>query len=365
MAFIDEVLQEPSYGWKDENGNLVVPTTRQLWSEAFSRINIFKTRKNWMSLISWLMVTLMLPLFYIFLTQYFSWPLAIAIVVYSMVIMGTHGTIWFHRYCTHKAYKFSHPLWRLITQNLVIKTFPEEIYVVSHHVHHVKSDLPGDPYNPQGGFMYCMLSDVNHQSINKNLSEVNYNKACHFMRHSGVKLNTYAQYLNWGSLATPVYTISLWFLNWAFWYGAFYLMGGHALATAMFSAAMIWFVGVRAFNYTGHGKGEVKHKDGIDFDRSNLSLNQSRPGLLAGEWHNNHHLYPGSARAGFLPYQIDLAWIYIYCLHKLGMVRSFKDSKREFLKKYIITGSSSDMIPLAGKAYTKQHMEKIVRESGI
>ncbi len=25
------------------------------------------------------------------------------------------------------------------------KTFPEEIYVVSHHVHHVKSDEPGDP----------------------------------------------------------------------------------------------------------------------------------------------------------------------------------------------------------------------------
>ncbi len=365
MAFIDEVLQEPSYSWKDEKGNLVVPTTKQLWTEAFSNINIFKSRKNWMSLISWLMVTCMLPLFYIFLTQYFSWPLAIAIVVYSMVIMGTHGTIWFHRYCTHKAYKFSHPIWRIITQNLVIKTFPEEIYVVSHHVHHVKSDLPGDPYNPQGGFMYCMLSDVNHQSINKNLCEVNYNKACHFMRHSGVKLNTYAQYQTWGSLATPFYTITLWLLNWGFWYAAFYLMGGHALATAMFSAAMIWFVGVRAFNYTGHGKGEVKHKDGIDFDRSNLSLNQARPGLLAGEWHNNHHLYPGSARAGFLPYQVDLAWIYIYCLHKMGMVRSLKDSKKEFLKKYIITGSSSEMIPLAGKAYTRQHMEKIARESSV
>ena len=28
-------------------------------------------------------------------------------------------------------------------------------------------------------------------------------------------------------------------------------------------------------------------------------------------WQNNHHLYPGSARAGFLPYQIDFAWVYI------------------------------------------------------
>jgi fatty-acid desaturase len=74
--------------------------------------------------------------------------------------------------------------------------------------------------------------------------------------------------------------------------------------------------------------------DGIDFDRSNLSINQTRPGMLSGEWHNNHHLFPGSARAGFLPYQLDLAWIYIYSLFKMGMVSSYKDSKKEFLSKY-------------------------------
>ncbi len=95
---------------------------------------------------------------------------------------------------------------------------------------------------------------------------------------------------------------------------------------------MFWFVLVRAFNYNGHGKGEVKHVDGIDFDRSNLSINQTRPGLFSGEWHNNHHLYPASARAGFLPYQVDLAWMYIKGLHKIGGVTSYRDSKALFLK---------------------------------
>ena len=74
--------------------------------------------------------------------------------------------------------------------------------------------------------------------------------------------------------------------------------------------------------------------DGIDFDRSNLSINQTRPGMLSGEWHNNHHLFPVSARAGFLPYQLDLAWIYIYCMSKIGVVSSYHDSKKEFLRKY-------------------------------
>jgi fatty-acid desaturase len=334
MAFIDTVLETPSYGWKDKNGKLVIPTIKQLYTEAFSRINVFKTKKNWISLISWLMAICLMPFFIVFLVKYFSFKLLGLFILYSMVIMSVHATIWFHRFCTHKSYKFSHPAWRFITQNLVLRTFPEEIYVVSHHVHHVKSDQPGDPYNPQAGIMYCMLSDVNHQSISKQLSEADYDKASHFLSHTGIFINSYRQYQKWGSIVKPYYTIGLWILNWAFWFAVFYFIGGPGLACALFSGAMFWFVLVRAFNYTGHGKGEDKHVDGIDFDRSNLSINQTRPGLFSGEWHNNHHLYPGSARAGFLPYQLDLAWVYIWCLHRLGAVSSYHDSKKDFLKKY-------------------------------
>lgn len=334
MAFIDNILQRPSYGWSNTNGELIVPSKKQLFKEAFSRVNIFKTKKNWIASLSWLMTACLVPFLYFFITKYFSWPSLIIIAVYSIVIMGTHGTIWFHRYCTHKAYRFSHPFWRLITQNLVIKTFPEEIYVVSHHVHHAKSDQPGDPYNPQAGFLYCMLSDVNHQSICKNLGETDYKRASRFLGHTGVHINNFHQYLKWGSITNPFYAIALWFINWAFWFLILYFIGGFGLVCAIFTAAMLWFILVRAFNYTGHGKGKDKHVEGVDFDKSNLSINQMRPGLFTGEWHNNHHLFPGSARAGFLPYQLDLAWIYIYCLFKIGIISSYHDSKNEFLNKY-------------------------------
>jgi stearoyl-CoA desaturase (delta-9 desaturase) len=216
-------------------------------------------------------------------------------------------------------------------------------------VHHSKSDEPGDPYNAQAGFLYCMLAEFNHQRVSPHLNEEGYKRVTHFMKHTGVKLNSFKQYRKWGSIAAPGYTIGLCLLNWGFWYAVFFLVGGHALACAMFTAAMFWFVLIRAFNYTGHGKGEVKHKDGVDFDRSNLSINQTRPGLLAGEWHNNHHLYPGSA-------QLDLAWIYIYVLYRFKMISSYRDSKKEFLKKYIIKGHSRDMVPLAGEAYNRQHL---------
>src|SRR5262245_18430311 len=229
-SFIDNLLYAPPYGWKDDNDALIVPTKKQLWSEAFSRINIFKTRKNWISFVSFLMLAGLVPFFVLFFVKYFSWYLVIAIVVYSMMIMGTHGTIWFNRYCTNKSYDFSHPRWHIITQTLVIKTIPEEIYVISHHVNHCKSAEPGDPINAQAGLWYCMMAEYNHQRVSPDLNEDAYQKAVHFMEHTGVKLNTHQQYQKWGSIACPMYTVGLWLLNWSFWYMVLYLIGGAGLA---------------------------------------------------------------------------------------------------------------------------------------
>lgn len=342
MPFIDRVLHMPSYRWENEAGDLSIPSKTELFKEAFTSINIFKSRKNWLPFLSWSIILIILPAFFFLLANFATWPLLIFGIFYGMMFMSTHGTIWYHRYCTHKSYKFKHPFWRFVTQNLVIKTVPEETYVISHHVHHVKSDLPGDPYNPRGGLLYCMLADVNHQSIAKDLSEADYTKAAQYLKETGVKLNTYEQYQKYGSVSSPFYTLLLYGFNWLFWYTAFYLIGstigdsslGHGLALSAFTAAMFWVVLVRAFNYTGHGGGKVKHLDGIDYDRSNLSINQTRPGYFSGEWHNNHHLYPNSARSGFLKYQLDVPWIYISTLKKIGAVNRVRDDKEKFLSEY-------------------------------
>ena len=136
MPFLDHVLQRPAYGWQDANGNLVKPTKGQIFKEFFSRLNVFKDRKNWLPFFSWFKVICLVPFFLLFLTSYLHWWTLLAAFVYSMVIMGTHGTIWHHRYCTHGAYKFRNPFWRFFTQNLTLNVIPEEIYVISHHVHH-------------------------------------------------------------------------------------------------------------------------------------------------------------------------------------------------------------------------------------
>lgn len=334
MPILDYVLQAPSYGWKDKDGQLIQPTKFQILKEFFSRLNIFQTRKNWLPLLSWVKVALLSVCFIIFLIYFLSWWTITAAFIYGMIIMGTHGTIWHHRYCTHKAYTFRNKFWKFITQNLTISVIPEEIYVISHHVHHSKSDQPGDPYNAKAGFLYCFLADVNHQPIAKNLNEKDYDCVKRMMRHTGVKANTYQQYQKWGSYVNPYRAILSTLLNWSFWYCAFYLIGGHALACTLFGAAGFWAVGVRTFNYEGHAKGKEKQNIHTDFNQKDGSINQLWPGFVAGEWHNNHHLYPRSARSGFQPYQIDFAWYYIWFMKKLGAVRYYKDSKKAFYKQY-------------------------------
>lgn len=334
MPFLDHVLQPPSYGWKNQQGELVKPSLNLLFKEFFSRLNVLRDRKNWLPFFSWFKILCLLPFFVLFLTQYLSIGTFLAFFVYSMIIMGSHGTIWHHRFCTHGAYKFRNGFWRFFTQNLTISVIPEEIYVISHHVHHAKSDQPGDPYNANAGFFYCFLADVNHQPIAKDLSEADYNRVKLLMKHTGISGNTYAQYLRWGSFANPYRSILSTLLNWGFWYGIFFLLGGHALACSLFGAACFWGVGVRTFNYEGHGKGQLKQREGIDFNHDDNSVNQLWPGIVAGEWHNNHHLFPKSARSGFLPHQIDFAWYYIWVMNRLGAVSQYKDFKQQYLTQY-------------------------------
>ncbi|MBN9381163.1 MAG: fatty acid desaturase [Chitinophagaceae bacterium] len=331
---MDHVLRPPSYGWKCPENQLIIPSSRQLLKEFTSRLNVFRTRKNWLAFMGWSKVILLTPCLFIFLFQYFNFYLLGIAFIYSMIVMGTHGTIWYHRYCTHNAYTFRNKFWRFVTRNLTIRIIPEEIYVISHHVHHAKSDEPGDPYNATAGFLYCFLADVNHQPIAHDLTEAEYGRVCKLMDHTGVSSNTYQQYQRWGSIANPVRTIAGSLLNWAFWAVVFYLIGGPGLVFTLFGAAGFWAIGVRTFNYEGHGKGKDKHREGSDFNRKDLSINQIWPGYVAGEWHNNHHLFPSSARSGFLSYQIDLAWCYIRFMNIIGAVSAYQDSKKLFLLKY-------------------------------
>ncbi|MFO0738314.1 MAG: fatty acid desaturase [Labilithrix sp.] len=333
-SFLRRVLEPPAYGWS-RDGQFYAPTVREIMAYWITKVNPFRTRKNWFAFSGWFWTLCLLPFAVVFFTRYFSWPLLLIGFLYAMVGLGTVNIVWLHRYCTHRAFTFSHPIYRFVIRNLTIRIVPEEAYVLSHHVHHAFTEQPGDPYNVHGGRLYCLLAGELHQGIAQNLSREDYGRAVSMLKHTGLICNDYEQYQRWGTVTHPARAYAHYALNWAFWYGAFYLMGGHGLACAIFGLSAIWAVGIRDFNYDAHGCGKDKRRDGVDFNREDLSINQLFAGTVSGEWHNNHHAYPGGARSGFLWWQLDTAWGLICLLRLLGGVSSYRDFKAKFFEKYV------------------------------
>jgi len=138
------------------------------------------------------------------------------------------------------------------------------------------------------------------------------------------------------------------------------------LASAMLGAAGFWAVGVRTFNYEGHGKGKDMRRDGVDYNREDMSINQVWPGIVAGEWHNNHHAYPNSARSGFKPWQVDTAWYYIKFMSMIGAVSSYRDSKAQFYSDHYgihkATKATSKAIVIEGIEAFEMQDEVLIAE---
>lgn len=327
------LLEAPSYGFGSTD-HLHIPAVRTVLAEVSKRID-FKDRTKWLTTLIFISLLFFLSNLVVFLLFFFSWPRLIFLVIYGLVATSCYSNLWTHRYCVHRAYRFKHHLARFIVNNLVVKAVSEEIHVISHHVHHAAPDVPGDPYNPQGGFWYCFFADFNHQNVRRDLTPRQYATVRGMLEHTGVSLNSYQQYLHWGTVSSPLAVVRHYLLNWLFWFMVFTLIGGVGLATAAFGALALWSFSYRTLNYRIHGGGEARHSPGRDFHRDDLSINKMLPGFLAGEWHNNHHLYPSSARSGFLWYQLDLPWFLIRCLHGVGAIDSCQNFYEQFYARFL------------------------------
>jgi fatty-acid desaturase len=115
-----------------------------------------------------------------------------------------------------------------------------------------------------------------------------------------------------------------WMLQQLPWAILFFALGGWSW--------VVWGIAVRvAVSLTGHWLvGHFSHRQGqqgwtVDnvavqgFNIPYVSL------LTFGEnWHGNHHAYPGSARLGIEPGQLDLGWWFILALNACGLASDLR-----------------------------------------
>lgn len=305
------LLLEPSYGYGESLTRR--PSLREILIEWIDAVSFWKHSSRRLPAFYAAYHLATLAVFVWFLIRVVSLNSVVMVLGVTTLIAMVYNTVWYHRYCTHRAFKFR-SLWiaRLFLW-LNPVCFREESYVIPHRVHHAKSDGIGDPYGPHLGWLGSYLATESQQKVNREISQQDYDRLCKSLEHIGFVKSSYVNYQRHGSVENPWHYLARVLIANLFWTGLAYGSAGATGVLAWLSGVFFYSFLVRDFNYRGHGGFLGQHVPGIP-------LNHVFYGLIAGEWHENHHAHPRSAKSGLAWWQIDVPYWIIKSLALCGLV---------------------------------------------
>ncbi len=219
-------------------------------------------------------------------------------------IAGSWGIgLGYHRLLTHRGFKA--PKWLeyfLSTCGTLALQSGPLAWVTTHRVHHAFTETEKDPHSPRNGTYWAHMGWI-FRGTAQNQSEATMQRYSPDLTRDNVHrvLNKY-YYVTSIVAGIAMFAIGGWTM--VLW-GIFLrtVVGWHA-TWLVNSATHMW--GTRRF--------ETR-----DDSRNNSLI----AAITFGEgWHNNHHAYPRSARHGLTWKELDLNWIQIRLLEKLGLARS-------------------------------------------
>jgi len=89
----------------------------------------------------------------------------------SLIFIGTvYNTLWYHRYCSHHAFKFARQDFARVLLWTTPLFFRESTYAIPHRIHHQYIDKPGDPYGPHLGWLGSFLAIDSSMKLNSNVT---------------------------------------------------------------------------------------------------------------------------------------------------------------------------------------------------
>ena len=305
------LIVEPTYGYGDLAPRK--PTLREVFVEWFDAINFLKDRTRLLPAAYLVYHLATFGVFILFFARYFSLASVGIVMGIATFIATIYNTVWYHRYCTHRAYRFR-SLWParlLLWTNPVC--FREEGFVIPHRIHHSKSDKPGDPYGPHLGWLGSYLAIESQQKTNRDITRSDYERLARSLEHIGFAQNSYEKFRRTGSVENVWHYGAHVMVATLFWCSLGYVVASWPGAMAWLAGAFLSSFFMRDFNYRGHGGFFFKASEGHP-------ANQLFYGLLGGEWHDNHHDHPRSARAGLAWWQLDAPYWIIKAMGACGLV---------------------------------------------
>lgn len=230
--------------------------------------------------------------------------------------MGT--TIGYHRLLSHRAFKCTKPLeyfW-VLGGYLAFEGSPLW-WAAVHRTHHKHTDTPLDPHSPRYGLKNAYYGWMTkstyppHIDPDKQCPDLATDPIYRFLDQGGNWHRAHAFVATTGIL----FRLGLWgFFGWKV-----------ALASTLAGVSMLQIP--LLLNVACHTP-SLGYKT---YARKDDSVNVWWVALLAhGEgWHNNHHAFPGSARSGLKPHELDLSWLTLRMLRGIGLVSSMNEATRE------------------------------------
>jgi len=331
-------LLPPSFALTDAAGVPRQPTLGEQVRDAFVSLDFLADRRRLLSAVFELyhMLTLLAALW--FLASALTWTRAAGVAVLLIIFANLWNTVWYHRYCSHRTFTFR---WRWVPRLLLWLNpmgFREEIYALLHYPHHLYTDQSRDPYGPHLGRLGSYVASGRFR-IATDIDVADYERLKRLLAHVPLRFASHLTFQRWGCVEAPWHYLTRFMVANLAWSALAGAVGGLGTLLVLYTTVFLFTFLMRDFNYRGHGGGATRHR-GWDYDRRHLGINQWFYGLIASEWHNNHHLLPRSARNGFLPGQIDLAFAFLALLRGLHIVVQLNDQRELFYKKIRARGDS-------------------------
>ena len=225
---------------------------------------------------------------------------AVAVALYAARMFAI--TAFYHRYFAHHAFRAGRTVQFVFALLGASAAQRGPLWWASHHRHHhVKSDTPEDAHSPtQHGFVWSHLGWFMAQGNFRTRTDL---------------VKSFAAYPElrfldrWDALI-PLALV-----------GVLYAAGGAQLVVWGFClSTVLLYHATFCINSLAHRVGTRRYATRDD-SRNNIWLAL----LTFGEgWHNNHHHYPASARQGFFWWEIDVTFLGLKVLEKVGVVHDLR-----------------------------------------
>jgi fatty-acid desaturase len=253
------------------------------------------------------------------LPWFFSWS-GVTLLILGAFFFGVVGiNLTYHRLVSHRA--FSCPRWFECTLAIIgvcNLQFSPAHWAAVHRRHHHHTDDDYDPHSPLRGFVWAHMGWLVTKTEDMARRSLLERYAKDLMRDPLYSwLDRRNNWLRIGLL--------LWLGYFVVGFAALSLSGTGIADSIQFGLSlMVWGAALRTVvtwhstwlvNSASHMWG-YRNYETPDRSRNNLFVSL----LVGGEWHNNHHADPGSARQGHKWWEIDLAWLLICLFARLGLV---------------------------------------------